>query len=125
MTMQPDDQINKANVQYRGCEIRTASFEGAPGRWSPEACLVVKTEDGPRRLWVSSFMHCFGAENLTLGSQPAADKWALEAAEAIIDRAREKLELNSQGLPEPEVGYFSRMLSLTRQSFLDLRRSKD
>lgn len=119
-----DESLFNHTVDYIGCRIRTASFEVEPKRWQPEACMQVQTENGPRKLWLQSFAHCFGAEKLTFGDRLAADEWALAAAKAIIDRASEKLESNRQGQPSPDVGYFSRMLSLTRQSFTSLRRLK-
>ena len=122
--MEFDESLFNNTVEHCGCRIRTASCEVEPTRWQPEACMQVQTENGPRKIWVRSFAHCFGAENLTFANRQEADNWALEAAKAIIDRASERLESDSQGRQEPEAGYFSRMLSLTRQSFSTLRRSK-
>lgn len=122
--MEFDEALFNHTLEYGGCRIRTASYEVEQKRWQPEACMAVQTENGPRKIWVQSFAHCFGAENLTFANQSDADDWALAAAKAIIDRANEKLESNRQGEPGPDAGYFSRMLSLTRQSFLSLRRAK-
>ena len=124
MLVEPYKILDNANLEYLGCSIRAASYQAEAMRWMAEACMSIMTEDGPRKLWVSSFAHCFGAENLTFANQSDADDWALAATKAIIDRANEKLESNRQGAPGPDAGYFSRMLSLTRQSFLSLRRAK-
>ncbi len=122
--VESDKSLADNHLEYSGCGLRTASFEVEAGRWQPQASLLVQTDNGPRKIWLSSFAHCFGAENLTFPSRVDADLWALDAAKAIVDRASEKLEVNRNGQPAQDAGYFSRMLSLTRQSFLGLRRSK-
>jgi hypothetical protein len=73
--------------EHRGCDIRAASFRVGPQTWIPEACVSLRTGDGPMRLWVRSFAHCFRSENLTFSNKIEADNWAFNAAEAIIDKA--------------------------------------
>ena len=79
-------------MKHRGCGIRAASYEIAPQTWSPEACLWLPTENGLRRMWIHSFAHCLGAEQLTFDSKLKADQWALVAARAIVDRALDDAE---------------------------------
>ena len=122
--MEFDETLISNTLEHRGCGIRAASYEVAPTRWLPEACMWVQTETGSRKIWVHSFAHCFAAEQLTFSNKLDADNWALEAAKSIIDRASEKLESSSQAQTQPQANYFSRVFGLTRRSFSDLRRSK-
>ena len=82
-------------MKHRGCGIRAASYEIAPHTWSPEACLWLPTESGLRRMWIHSFAHCLGAEQLTFNSKLKADQWALVAGRAIVDRALDDAEEKS------------------------------
>jgi hypothetical protein len=77
------------SINHRGCDIRAASYSIGPRSWLPEACVSLATEFGLRKLWIRSFAHCFGAEQLTFPSKGDADSWALGAARKIIDRAFE------------------------------------
>lgn len=119
-----DENPINTTVGHRGCDIRVASYEVESARWLPEACMVVKTENGPRRIWVHSFAHCFAAEHLTFANKVDADNWALVAAKSIIDRAFEPLESLDKAKPRPEANYLSRAFELTRRSFVGLIRSK-
>jgi hypothetical protein len=73
--------------EHRGCNIRVASYEVRPQTWVPEACVLLSTDLGPKKLWVRSFAHCFASENVTFNNQTEADHWAISAAQAIIDKA--------------------------------------
>jgi hypothetical protein len=88
--MNSAEQSNCYSTQHRGCGIRAASYPVGPQSWLPEACVWLETETGLRRLWVRSFAHCFDAEKLTFSNKFDADSWALNAAQAIIDRALEQ-----------------------------------
>jgi hypothetical protein len=73
--------------EHRGCNIRVASYEVRPQTWIPEACVLLSTDLGSKKLWVRSFAHCFASENVTFNNQTEADHWAISAAQAIIDKA--------------------------------------
>jgi len=90
-----DPDLISQTLEYRGCGIRAASYELRPQSWLPEACVWLHTDAGHRKIWVHSFAHCFGAEELTFGDKIDADHWALEAARSIVDRA---LELTPLGV---------------------------
>ena len=94
-SMDFDPDLISQTLEYRGCGIRAASYELRPQSWLPEACVWLHTEAGHRKIWVHSFAHCFGAEELTFGDKIDADHWALEAARSIVDRA---LELTPLGV---------------------------
>jgi hypothetical protein len=90
-----DPDLISQTLEYRGCGIRAASYELRPQSWLPEACVWLHTDAGHRKIWVHSFAHCFGAEDLTFADKIDADHWALEAARSIVDRA---LELTPLGV---------------------------
>ena len=46
-------------------------------------------------MWIHSFAHCLGAEQLTFNSKLKADQWALVAARAIVDHALDDAEEKS------------------------------
>jgi hypothetical protein len=117
-----DDSLVSNTLEHRGCGIRAASYEVAPTRWQPEACMWVRMETGARKIWVHSFAHCFAAEQLTFGNKIDADSWALVAAKSIIDRAVDQLD----SVPDIErmpLSKFSRIWRFTRRS-LSGNRSK-
>jgi hypothetical protein len=119
-----DESLIGNTLEHRGCGIRAASYEVAPTRWLPEACMWVRMETGARKIWVHSFAHCFAAEHLTFASKVDADTWALVAAKSIIDRAVEQLD-SSSGIPTvPRANRFSRIWRLTRRSLSVRNRSK-
>jgi hypothetical protein len=89
LSMDFDPDLISQTLEHRGCGIIAASYELRPQSWLPEACVWLHTEDGHRKIWVHSFAHCFGAEELTFGNKLEADHWALEAAKSIVDRALE------------------------------------
>ena len=82
-------------MKHRGCGVRAASYEVAPQSWLPEACVWLPTERGLRRVWIHSFAHCLGAENLTFNNKMDADHWAIVAARKIVDRAFDDAEENN------------------------------
>jgi len=82
-------------MKHRGCGVRAASYEVAPQSWLPEACVWLPTESGLRRVWIHSFAHCLGAENLTFNNKMDADHWAIVAARKIVDRAFDDAEENN------------------------------
>jgi hypothetical protein len=88
-----DKDLTSHTLEHRGCGIRAASYEVRPKSWLPEACVWLQTKAGHSKLWVHSFAHCFGAEDLTFPNKFAADTWALDAAKSIIDRAFAELFL--------------------------------
>jgi hypothetical protein len=88
MTAWQEEMID--SIDHRGCGIRAASYPIGPQSWLPEACVSLDTEMGTRKLWIRSFAHCFGAEQLTFPNKLDADSWALGAARKIIDRAFER-----------------------------------
>jgi len=88
-----DNDLISRTLEYRGCGIRAASYEVQTESWLPEACVWLCTEEGDRKIWVHSFSHCFAAEELTFPSKFDADRWALDAAKSIIDRAFEAPQL--------------------------------
>jgi hypothetical protein len=94
-SMDFDPDLISQTLEYRGCGIRAASYELRPQSWLPEACVWLHTDAGHRKIWVHSFAHCFGAEDLTFADKIDADHWALEAARSIVDRA---LELTPLGV---------------------------
>jgi hypothetical protein len=94
-TIDFDPDLISQTLEYRGCGIRAASYELRPQSWLPEACVWLHTDAGHRKIWVHSFAHCFGAEDLTFADKIDADHWALEAARSIVDRA---LELTPLGV---------------------------
>ena len=118
-----DESLVSDTVEHRGCGIRAASYEVAPTRWLPEACMWVRMETGARKIWVHSFAHCFAAEQLTFGNKIDADSWALVAAKSIIDRAVEQLDSSPdiKSLPRSK---FSRIWRFTRRSLSVGNRSK-
>lgn len=59
--------------EYKGCDIRAASYKSAAQGWIPEACFCIRTEKGLRRVWIASFAHCFGIPDLTFRSKIEAD----------------------------------------------------
>ena len=122
--MEFDESLFSNTLEHRGCGIRAASYEVAPTRWLPEACVWVRMETGARKIWVRSFAHCFAAEQLTFGNKLDADNWAMVAAKSIIDRALEQLELSTQSLTGPRTNRLSRVWALTRRSFANLNRLK-
>lgn len=111
-----DESLISHTLEHRGCGIRAASYEVAPTRWLPEACVWVHMESGARKMWVHSFAHCFAAEQLTFANKLDADNWALVAAKSIIDRAVEQLDSSTQNRTGPRTKVFSRFWSLTRRS---------
>jgi hypothetical protein len=118
-----DESLINNTLEHRGCGIRAASYEIAPTRWLPEACVWVHLETGARKLWVHSFAHCFAAEHLTFASKVDADTWALVAAKSIIDRAVDRSDSSTQTKTGPRTNYLSRIWSLTRRSFSVRHRS--
>jgi hypothetical protein len=72
--------------EHKGCGIRAASYQVMPGKWVPEACFWVYTENGWRRLWIQSFAHCFSMPELTCANKIEADNWAFRMARTVIDR---------------------------------------
>lgn len=114
--MEFDESLISHTLEHRGCGIRAASYEVAPTRWLPEACVWVHMESGARKMWVHSFAHCFAAEQLTFANKLDADNWALVAAKSIIDRAVEQLDSSTQNRTGPRTKVFSRFWSLTRRS---------
>jgi hypothetical protein len=119
-----DASLISNTLEHRGCGIRAASYEVAPTRWLPEACVWVRMETGARKLWVHSFAHCFAAEQLTFGNKLDADNWALVAAKSIIDRAVEQLEPSTQNRTGRRTNRLSRIWASTRRSLSALDRSK-
>lgn len=101
VSQMPSEEVFHS-VNHRGCGIRAASYLVAPSSWLPEACVWLKTENGPRRVWVHSFAHCFDAEKLTFPNKLDADGWALGAARIIIDRALEQFKVSVAIPPVPE-----------------------
>src|SRR5512139_2680181 len=71
--MEFDESLFSNTLEHRGCGIRAASYEVAPTRWLPEACVWVRMETGARKIWVHSFAHCFAAEQLTFANKIDAD----------------------------------------------------
>ena len=122
--MEFDDSLISNTLEHRGCGIRAASYEVAPTRWLPEACVWVRMENGARKLWVHSFAHCFAAEQLTFANKLEADNWALVAAKSIIDRAVEQLDSSTQTQTGPRAKVFSRIWGFTRRSLSTRKRSK-
>lgn len=120
--MEFDESLISNTLEHRGCGIRAASYEVAPTRWLPEACVWVHMDIGARKIWVHSFAHCFAAEQLTFSTKLDADCWALVTAKSIIDRAFEQLEAPSQTRVGPRTNYFSRILGLTRRSLTTRKR---
>ena len=105
--MSSAEELILDSMKHRGCGIRAASYEVAPQTWLPEACLWLPTENGLRRMWIHSFAHCLGAEQLTFNSKLKADQWALLAAQAIVDRALddsgENNTSNAAGIANPKI----------------------
>jgi hypothetical protein len=107
--------------EHRGCDIRAASYRVGPQTWIPEACVSLRTDDGAMRLWVRSFAHCFRSENLTFSNKIEADNWALNAAQAIIDRALPDFDPPSSLRVPLRASYASRFFTLTRLRFPSFR----
>ena len=122
--MEFDQSLVSNTLEHRGCGIRAASYEVAPTRWLPEACVWVRMETGARKLWVNSFAHCFAAEQLTFGNKLDADNWALVAAKSIIDRTFEQLEPSTQNRTGRRTNRLSRIWASARRSLSALDRSK-
>lgn len=122
--MEFDQSLISNTLEHRGCGIRAASYEVAPTRWLPEACVWVRMETGARKLWVHSFAHCFAAEQLTFGNKLDADNWALVAAKSIIDRACEQLEPSTQNRTGSQTNRLARIWGLTRRA-LSVRQRSD
>lgn len=122
--MEFDESIIDNTLEHRGCGIRAASYEVAPTRWLPEACVWFQMESGARKFWVHSFAHCFAAEQLTFHNKLDADNWALEAARSIIDRAYETLESSSQMPMAPQANYLSRAFGFSPGSVFGRHRAK-
>lgn len=122
--MEFDESLISNTLEHRGCGIRAASYEVAPTRWLPEACVWVRMETGARKIWVHSFAHCFAAEQLTFGNKLDADNWALVAAKSIIDRAVEQLDSSTQTRAGPRAKGFSRIWGFTRRSLSTQKRFK-
>ena len=122
--MEFDESLISNTLEHRGCGIRAASYEVAPTRWLPEACVWVRMETGARKIWVHSFAHCFAAEQLTFGNKLDADNWALVAAKSIIDRAVEQLDYSTQTRAGPRAKGFSRIWGFTRRSLSTPKRFK-
>ena len=78
--------------EYKGCAIRGASYQVAPGSWAPEACISQYTRDGWKQLWVQSFGHLFGPQGLTFPSRTDADNYAFRLAHTLIDRIQPELQ---------------------------------
>jgi hypothetical protein len=72
--------------EYKGCAIRAASYQVGPESWAPEACFSHYTENGWRQLWVQSFWHLFGPQNLIFPTQKDADNYAFRLAGSLIDK---------------------------------------
>jgi hypothetical protein len=111
-----DDSLVSNTLEHRGCGIRAASYEVAPTRWLPEACVWVRMESGARKIWVRSFAHCFAAEHLTFSNKIEADSWALVTAKSIIDRAVEQPDSSLDIRTRTRANRFSRIWRSTRSS---------
>jgi len=118
-----DQSLVSNTLEHRGCGIRAASYEVAPTRWLPEACLWVQLETGARKLWVRSFAHCFDADQLTFANKLEADNWALVAAKSIIDRAVEDRDAAADIPTGWRANRFSRIWRFTRRSLSPRLRS--
>jgi hypothetical protein len=74
------------------------------------------------RLWVRSFAHCFRSENLTFSNKIEADNWALNAAQAIIDKALHEFEPPTSPRVPLRTSYASRFFAIARGRFPSFRR---
>ncbi|MGE5217710.1 MAG: hypothetical protein ACM3SP_11975 [Chloroflexota bacterium] len=101
--------------EHRGCDIRAASYAAGPQRWIPEACVSLQTDDGSRRVWLRSFVHCFDSENITFRNKLEADNWAFDAARAIIDRALPEFDPISSPRVPLCTNHMSKLVGLARR----------
>ena len=111
-----DENLISHTLEHRGCGIRAASYLVCQQSWLPEACVWLRTDSGHRKLWVQSFSHCFAADQLTFPNQLDADRWALDAAKSIIDRAFEELNLPVVECTPRQARYLSRVWGIARSS---------
>jgi hypothetical protein len=91
-TMDRDFSLIFRTREYKGCAIRAASYQVGPDSWAPEACFSQYTENGWRQLWVQSFGHLFGSQDLTFPSQKDADNYAFRLAGSLIDKIEPDLQ---------------------------------
>jgi hypothetical protein len=107
--------------EHRGCGIRAASYRVGPQTWIPEACVSLQTGDGPTRLWVRSFAHCFMSENVTFSNKIEADNWAFNAAQTIIDKALPEFEPPTSRRVPLHTSCVSRFFAIASRHFSPFR----
>lgn len=108
--------------EYKGCDIRAASYKSGAQDWTPQACFWIHTENGPRRVWTTSFAHCFGLQGFAFKSKIEADNCAFRMAQTLIDKTLPELQHNPPRLSSPGT-YISKILAFVRRSRLRRLRS--
>ena len=108
--------------EHRGCGIRAASYAAGPQTWVPEACVLLQTDDGSRKVWLRSFVHCFASEAVTFRNKLEADNWAFDAARAIIDRALPEFDPIASPRVPLCTNRMSKLVGLARRPLGVLRR---
>ena len=102
--------------EYKGCDIHAASYKSAAQGWIPEACFCIRTENGPRRVWIASFAHCFGIQALTFRSKIEADSYAFSMARTLIDKTSPEFERTSEPSPSSRSHYLAKIVRFARRS---------
>jgi hypothetical protein len=110
--------------EHRGCGIRAASYAAGPQTWIPEACVSLRIDDGSRKVWLRSFVHCFASEHVTFRNKLEADNWAFDAARAIIDRALPEFDPISSSRVPLCTNRMSKLVGLARRPLGVLRRMR-
>jgi hypothetical protein len=111
--------------EYKGCAIRAASYQVGPESWAPEACFSQYTEDGWRQLWIQSFGHLLGPQDVTFPTQKDADNYAFRLAGSLIDKIQPELKepVSRSMFPfarrHPKI--FNRRFSALRRIFRDFK----
>lgn len=111
--------------EYRGCAVAAASFKLESGDWMPEACFWLSVGGDQRRLWVNSFLHCFGAKETTYSSKIEADNCAFRMARALIDKTLPEFDMPSSIMLSTSNGYFARLMKVACRPLSALRRNRD
>jgi hypothetical protein len=102
--------------EYKGCDIRVASYKSAAHGWIPEACFCIHTEKGLRRVWIASFAHCLGIQEFRFRSKLEADNYAFSMARTLIDKTSPEFERTSEPSPSSRSNYLAKIVRFARRS---------